>query len=46
MLGDLDERLERIVSWEDNETRKYRNTIYIFLSTLGKGPKQRITKAS
>jgi hypothetical protein len=22
MLGDLDKRLERIASWEDNETRK------------------------
>jgi hypothetical protein len=34
--GDLDKRLERIVSWEDNKTRKDPNTIYLFLSTLGK----------
>jgi hypothetical protein len=39
-------RLERIASWEDNEMRKDPNTIYLFLSTLGKGLKQRITKAS
>jgi hypothetical protein len=44
--GDLDKRLERIASWEHNETRKDPNTIYLFLSTLGKGIKQRITKAS
>jgi hypothetical protein len=46
MLRDLDKRLEGIASWEDNETRKDPNTIYLFLSTLGKGLKQRITKAS
>jgi hypothetical protein len=46
MLGDLDKRLERIASWEDNETRKDLDKIYLFLSTLGKGLKQRITKVS
>jgi hypothetical protein len=46
MLGDLDKRLERIERWEDNETRKDPNTIYLFLSTLGKGLKQKITKVS
>jgi hypothetical protein len=45
MLGDLDKRLERIASWED-ETRNDPNTIYLFLSTLGKGLNQSITKAS
>jgi hypothetical protein len=34
------------VSWEDNETRKDPNTIYLFLATLGKELRQRITKAS
>jgi hypothetical protein len=37
MLGDLDKRLERIASWEDNEKRKDPNTIYLFLSTQAKG---------
>jgi hypothetical protein len=46
MLGDLGKRLERIASWEDNETRKNPNTIYLFLSTLGKGLTQRITEPS
>jgi hypothetical protein len=39
-------RIERIASWEDNETRKDPNTMYLFLSTLGKGLKQGITKVS
>jgi hypothetical protein len=46
MQGDLGKRLERIASWEDNEMRKDPTTIYLFLLTLGKGPKQMITKAS
>jgi hypothetical protein len=46
MLGDLDKRPKRIASCKDNETRKDPNTIYLFLSTLGKGLKQRITKVS
>jgi hypothetical protein len=35
---------EDLASWEDNKTRKDPNTIYLFLSTLGKELKQRITK--
>jgi hypothetical protein len=31
MQGDLDKRLEDLASWEDNETRKDPNTIYLFL---------------
>jgi hypothetical protein len=34
------------VSWEDNGTRKDPNNIYLFLSTLGKELRQRITKAN
>jgi hypothetical protein len=34
------------MSWEDKEMRKDPNTIYLFLSTLGKELKQGITKAS
>jgi hypothetical protein len=37
---------EDLMSWEDNETRKEPNTIYVFLSTLGEELRQRITKAS
>jgi hypothetical protein len=37
---------EDLESWEDNETRKDPNTIYLFLSTLGKELRKRITKAS
>jgi hypothetical protein len=37
---------EDLASWEDNETRKDPNTINLFLSTLSKELKQRITKAS
>jgi hypothetical protein len=46
MQGDLDKRLERIASWEDNEARNDPKSIYLFLSTIGKGLKQRITKVS
>jgi hypothetical protein len=46
MLGDLDKGLHRIASWEGNKMRKDPNTIYLLLSTLGKGLKQRITKVS